>query len=295
MTLAIAPTGLHGARVALLEARFGGEMAALVRRLGGEPISAPAVREAPVDGDGHIATVLDRIAAAQVDVVVVLTGVGCRLLFAAAVRLGRADELRAALAATTVVARGPKPAAALRAQGLRATVDTLSPHTTPDLIDALEPLALAGRRVTVVAYGERSEDLDAVLRARGAMPDTVQLYEWRLPDDVAPLRSLVEDIVHGRVDAVAFTSQIQARHLFAIASEMHAREALVRAMRSTTVVVSIGPTCTAALEMLGVPPQVTANPPKMRPMVMALAAYLAERPTSGRQSTLTTLSTAAVQ
>ncbi len=41
--------GLHGVRVALLEARMGTELAELVRRYGGVVRSAPAVREAPLD------------------------------------------------------------------------------------------------------------------------------------------------------------------------------------------------------------------------------------------------------
>jgi uroporphyrinogen-III synthase len=43
------------------------------------------------------------------------------------------------------------------------------------------------------------------------------------------------------------------------------------------VTASIGPTCTATLESLGVAPHVTADPPKMRPMLAALGAYLARR------------------
>ncbi|GAC1517249.1 MAG: uroporphyrinogen-III synthase [Gemmatimonadaceae bacterium] len=277
MRQSVAHDGLKGARVALLEARFGGELAELVRRHGGEPLSAPAVREAALNDDTDIAAVIDRLAGGLVDVVVVLTGVGCRLLFAAADRLGRDAQLRSALGAVTVVARGPKPAAALRARGVRPSIDTCSPFTTTELLEALRPVDLTGRRVSVIAYGERSEELDSALRARGAITDTVQLYEWRLPDDTAPLRSLVGELVAGRVDAIAFTSQVQARHLFAIASEMHERDALVHALRCTTAVASIGPTCTAALDALGVPPHVTANPPKMRPMITALTEYLAIR------------------
>ncbi|GAC1653326.1 MAG: hypothetical protein NVS4B3_16320 [Gemmatimonadaceae bacterium] len=286
---------LRGARVALLEARFEGEMAALVRRFGGEPLSAPAVREATLEGDSDVAAFLDRIVAGQIHAVIVLTGVGCRLLFAAADRLGRVMELRAGLATTTIIARGPKPGAALRAQGLRAAIDTPSPYTIADLVGALRPSTCEGRSVTVIAYGERSEELDAALRARGAISDTLQLYEWQLPDDVAPLRSLVSELLTGSVDAVAFTSQVQARHLFAVASDMNARDALRTAMRSTTVVVSIGPTCTAVLEALGIPPQVTAHPPKMRPMLTALADYLARHSLPRAAYMPTTLSTVTLQ
>ena len=41
---------LEGARVALLEARMSSELANLVRRYGGEPFGAPAVREEALQG-----------------------------------------------------------------------------------------------------------------------------------------------------------------------------------------------------------------------------------------------------
>ena len=270
------PPTLGGARVALLEARLESELARLVRRMGGVPVSAPAVREAPLDGAPAVALLLDALAFDGA-VVVFLTGVGCRLAFAAAEAMGRLDALRAALARATIVARGPKPGAALRERGLRAAVDTPSPFTTAALLDALAGVDVAGRRVAIVAYGEPNDALEAALRARGALPTTVQLYEWRLPDDTAPLAALVDDVIGGRVDAVAFTSQVQARHLFAVADRLGKRDALARACAGSVAVASIGPTCAAALEALGAPPHVTAEPPKMRPMLAALAAHLHPR------------------
>ena len=270
-------TTLAGVRVALLEARLESELAQLVQRLGGVPVSAPAVREAPLDAAPSVAALLDGLATRRVDVVVFLTGAGCRLLFAAAAALGSLDELRAALAHATIVCRGPKPAAALRESGLRASVHTAAPYTTTELLDALAAVDMNGRGVAIVAYGEPNTALDAALRARGAVPETLQVYEWQLPEDPAPLEALVRDIVDGNVDAVAFTSQIQARHLAAVAERLGQRDALVRALGDDVVTASIGPTCTAALESLGVTPHVTAYPPKMRPMLMALGKHLARR------------------
>jgi uroporphyrinogen-III synthase len=271
-----APATLGGARVGLLEARLESELAQLVRRMGGVPVSAPAVREAPLDGAPAVGALLGALAGGG-GVAVFLTGVGCRLAFAAAEALGRLDALRAALARSTIVARGPKPGAALRERGLRPAVDTAPPYTTAALLDALAGVDLAGRRVAIVAYGEPNDALERALLARGAEPTTVQLYEWRLPDDVGPLHALVDDVIAARVDALAFTSQVQARHLFAVADALGKRAALTRALADAVVVVSIGPTCTAALDALGAPPHVTADPPKMRPMLAALSDYLHAR------------------
>ena len=58
-------------------------------------------------------------------------------------------------------------------------------------------------------YGERNEAAADGLKVRGAVVDEICLYEWRLPDDVAPLEQLVDEIIDGRIDALAVTSQIQ--------------------------------------------------------------------------------------
>ena len=78
---------------------------------------------------------------------------------------------------------------------------------------------LEDTHVAVVHYGERNEFLVQKLQARGAHIEELTLYTWLLPEDTTPLRALVRDIIEKRVDAVVFTSQIQARHLFLIAAD----------------------------------------------------------------------------
>ena len=55
------PPSFGGARVLLLESRLAAETAAMVRKLGGEPISAPAVVEAPIDADGAVREFIERL------------------------------------------------------------------------------------------------------------------------------------------------------------------------------------------------------------------------------------------
>jgi len=266
---------LGGARVALLEARLESELAALVTRMGGVPVSVPALREAPLDVAAAAASLLDALQDGHADVVVLLTGAGARLLLDAAEHAGTLGALGTALARATVVCRGPKPLSALAERGLRADVRTAPPYTTVELLDALGTVDVHARGVVVVGYGEPNEPLAEALRARGASVIPLRVYEWLPPDDPAPLDALVDDVIGGRVDAVAFTSQVQARHLVAAAARLGRRAALGRALNHTVVTASIGPACTAGLEALGVTPHVTADPPKMRPMLAALAAHLA--------------------
>ena len=267
---------LNGARVALLEGRMRGELADLVRRHGGVPVSAPAVEEAPLPCAEQVAALIDRLTAGDLSVAVFLTGVGVKALFREAERLGRDAELRGALHTVTTVCRGPKPVAALAQQGVPVSVRAPAPHTTTELLAAMASLELRGVGVAVVHYGERNEPLAEAFRARGARLEELCLYAWRLPADRGPLEALVHDLIGGGCDAIAFTSQVQVRHLFEVATAIGQREALLARLRSGVTVASIGPTCTAALNDLGIRPQVEPEHGKMGHLVIALARHLAQ-------------------
>lgn len=266
---------LRGARIGLLEARLSGEMAELVRRYGGEPVSAPAVREEPIAAGPEVAAFIDALSAQSLPFVLALTGVGVTALIREAEALGREQELLTCLRHTITICRGPKPAGVLTRYDVPIGVRVPSPHTTTDVIGAIDALDLAGRGVGLLNYGERNEPLTEALRERGAIVHELCLYEWQLPLDVQPLRALVQGIVSGSIDAVAFTSQIQLRHLLQIAEEDGLRDALVTALNGPVAVAAIGPTCAAALIAADITPRVVPDPPKLIPMLSGLADWLA--------------------
>jgi uroporphyrinogen-III synthase len=268
---------LNGARIALLEGRMSDELAGLVRRHGGEPRCAPAVREVALACDGEGLTLLGELAAGAFAAAIFQTGVGASALLAEAERAGLLGALLEALRRGAVVCRGPKPAGALRRHGVTPTHLAAAPYTTDELVAALDGLDLRGAPVFVAHYGERNTALVEALRERGAHPAELCLYEWRLPEDLAPLRALVGTLVEGDVDALAVTSQVQARHLFQVADEMGLRERLARSLAGRVVVAAVGPTCASALRALGVEPDVVPDSPKMGPMIVALADHLAAR------------------
>jgi uroporphyrinogen-III synthase len=266
-----------GARVALLEARQGSDLVRLIERKGGTPVWVPAVREVKVTTGPEISAFVDALTRGDCPVVVFQTGVGVNLLMQEAEQLGRLEELVEALQGLTTVARGPKPGAALSQRGLRASVGTRSPYTTTDLLEAMAGLPVRDTCVALINYGERNEALCGELRRRGARLKELNLYEWAMPETVERLRQLVHEILSGVVDAIAFTSQIQARHLFQVARGMGLATALARALNDRIIVASVGPTCTAVLQELGVTPHVAPERPKMGPMVTALGEHLENR------------------
>jgi uroporphyrinogen-III synthase len=267
---------LAGAKVVLLEARMNSELANLVRRHGGEPVSVPAVREVTVADAITLSTdvgaLIDDLKSRSIDLIIFQTGVGVMRLLDESEKLDRKGELLAALRHTTIVARGPKPTAVLARNGITPDLSVKEPFTTADLCSAIEPLALAAKTVAVLHYGERNAALAEALLGRGVKLRELCLYEWRMPEDLGPLKRLIDQIINEEFDAIAFTSQIQARHLFQLASEAGKEEEL-RAALKKLIVASVGPTCTSVLQSLGVAPDVEPLHPKMGPMVLALAEY----------------------
>jgi uroporphyrinogen-III synthase len=265
-----------GKRIALFETRLQEELAALVRRLGGEPVSFPSLREVRgerAELEARVGALLDSLRGEGAPVVVFSTGVGATALFDIARSLGREKELRGVLSRGVAACRGPKPVAALHREGVVAQVKAASPYTTADLIEALDARPLDDRALVLLHYGERNHELSEALAARGARMTELLLYQWELPEDLAPLEAAVGQLLEGRFAAVAFTSQIQARHLLQVAGPR--REALLECMRTRMVVAAVGPTCAKVLWSLGLPPAVVPESPRMGAMLTALAEHLA--------------------
>ncbi|MGH7439522.1 MAG: uroporphyrinogen-III synthase [Polyangiaceae bacterium] len=267
---------LGGARVALLEARRESELASLVRRHGGEPVCVPALRELETDCAEAVGKAVD--AAGKTGAVVALaTGAGVSRLLAVADAEGRGRELRDALKTATVVCRGPKPIAVLKREGLTAHVRAAPPHTTRELIAALETLDLRDHDLVFVHDGGGARTVPDWAAQRGARVVEVQPYAWALPEDVSALESLVRDLVGGRVGAVLFTTQVQARHLFAVADAIGEKDGLIAVLNGGVRVGAIGPTTASAIAESGVTPAVVPAQSSMGALVLALARHLAVR------------------
>lgn len=260
-------------RVVLLEARMETELANLARRHGLEPVSVPALREETADCAGEISEIIDALSRGDVDYIIFQTGVGAATLLDEAEKLNRRDELTESLKKTRIVARGPKPTAVLARCGLRPAISAREPFTTAELIDAMRPFDIADKNVALLHYGEPNLSLAESLAHRGARLRQLLLYEWRLPADTSRLIRLIDELIDHHYTAIAFTSQIQARHLFHLAAKA-GKEDQLRAALEEIVVASIGPTCTAALSNLGVRPRVEPERPKMGPLILAVAQHL---------------------
>src|SRR5712691_7635548 len=77
------PQALNGLRVVSFESRRSAEMAELIRNYGGEPIQAPSMREVPLTDQREALGFGETLLAGDWDVLILLTGVGTRMLIAA--------------------------------------------------------------------------------------------------------------------------------------------------------------------------------------------------------------------
>jgi uroporphyrinogen-III synthase len=265
-----------GLRVLALESRRAAELAKLITTYGGQPIVAPSMREVPLESN------TGALLAGEFDMVIFLTGVGTRALLSVVETTHKRDEYIAALQRVKVVARGPKPVAALREMGITPAITAPEPNTWHELLRALDDadkasleVSLRGARVAVQEYGVSNPELLAGLNERGAQVTRVPVYQWALPQDLGPLRAAIAAIAEGTVDVALFTTSVQAVHLFQVATEMKldsaVRNGLIRA-----IVASIGPTTSEELQRRGIQADLEPSHPKMGYLVKEASEQASE-------------------
>jgi len=262
---------LHGLTVLAFESRRAAELGELIRRHGGNPLSAPSMREVPLDASDDALDFLRRLERGAVHVVILLTGVGTRALAAALAPHCPRERFADLLRSTTIVARGPKPVAALRELGLVASILVPEPNTWREILAALDvAVPLAGRCVAVQEYGRSNGELLAALRARHADVLPVPVYRWDYPEDQGPLRAGVARLAEGTVDIALFTSARQVDHVVEIAARLGCLEQLRLAVQRV-VIASVGPVCSEALHAHGLPVDLEPDHPKMGHLISAVA------------------------
>ena len=255
--------------VCSFESRRAEEMCTLIGRHGGLALSAPSMREIPIE-DNPIAMQFVRDAIAGLyPVVVLLTGGGTEALFEVARSINLYEPLLAALRQTTLILRGPKPAAVLGKVGLKYAVRAPEPNTWRELVAAIDAAAvdLNGRAVAVQEYGLPNARLYAELQARGALVTPVPVYRWALPEDTTALEHALRETSAGHVDVLLFTSANQVSNVLIVAERLNILPGIREAIAQRTQVASIGPTCSEALVDNGFPVHFEASPPKMGQLV----------------------------
>jgi uroporphyrinogen III methyltransferase / synthase len=248
---------LYGEVVAVTRARAQASgLAARLQELGAEVVETPAIRIEPRPLDGELLAAVEGIG--EYALICLTSPNGVRLLFDALAGTGRDAR---ALAGATVAAIGPGTAAELVLRGVRADV-VPEQFVAEALVEALEPVALDGRRVLVARAAEARSVLPDALRARGAELDEVALYETLAEPLGDAERAALE-----RATYVTFTSSSTVRFLL---------ESGARPPEGARVV-SIGPITSATAQEHGLTVHVEAERHDVDGLVDALTADAAER------------------
>lgn len=247
------PASLAGRTVAVPETRELDVFAELLARRGATVLRCPLVGIADAPQPGLVLDWLRRFAAGGCDDLILLTGEGLRRLLGCIDRHQPAlrQPFLDALARVRRITRGPKPARVLRELGLKPDIAAAEP-TSAGIVEALRGESLAGRRVGVQLYGQDPNRLLVdFLQDEGAQVDAVAPYIYVPAASDAEVRTLIERMGAGAVDAIAFTSKAQVARLFEVAEHTVGLPALLSALGRTQVA-AVGPVVREALESRGI-------------------------------------------
>jgi len=263
---------LKGKRIAVPEMRELEVFSGLLERRGAEVLRCPLVTIYDTPHSAAVLAFAVKIADGGFDDFILITGEGLTRILSCINKHDPTLQERfiAGLGKVRTITRGPKPARVLRQLGLRPNVEAASP-TTPGVIEALQPLDLKGRRVAVQLYGnDPNIPLTSFLRERGAEVTTVAPYVYGNAADDAAVKSLLERMANGEVDAIAFTSKLQIERLV---NQQPAQ--LVKRALSKTKIAAVGPIVAESIRSYGF--EVSSSPEHswfMKPLVVALSEAL---------------------
>ena len=264
---------LAGWCVACFEARMSHEARRLFERRGASVLSAPALEEVPLTDQQSAFEFGESLLRDEVDVLVLLTGVGTRLLVDVLASRWDRDLVLRKLEQAKLICRGPKPVSALKSLGLKPSFVVPEPNTWRDIVVAFEHHGFGDKkRVWVQEYGRPNPEFIQSLSARAGSVQTVALYGWKLPDDLEPLKAAIAAIVAGTVRVVAFTAGVQVDHLFEVAARLSLERALKQALKERIVVASVGPMTSERLTALGIAVDVEPEHPKLGHLVQSVTA-----------------------
>jgi uroporphyrinogen decarboxylase len=264
----------NGLRVASFESRRAVETARLLETAGAVAYVSPTMREVPIEGNPVLRAFGEDLLAGRYNAVILMTGVGFRLMLGALKRDVDEAALLKAFDETITIARGPKPVGAMQEVGLAATVRIGEPNTWRDILEACrrETPNVRGARIAIQEHGALSTDLRKGLEALGASVDSVSVYEWALPEDTAPLEANLRRIVAEEVDMALFTSSRQVVHVVQVAAALGIEDG-VRSGLNRMIIGSIGPTTSETLRECGLHVDFEPEHPRLGHLVAAAAEH----------------------
>jgi uroporphyrinogen-III synthase len=238
---------------------------------GARTVRCPLVTILDLADPAPVEAWLRRLIAGSFDDLILLTGEGFRRLMGVADRAGLKPEAVAAVGALRTIIRGPKPAKALRENGLTPAISAEAP-TTDGVIATLKGLDLQRHRVGVQLYpGNPNAPLLNALKAAGATADIIVPYRYASDSETEAVAAAICILAAGGVDFIAFTSTPQIDRLVKVAEERGLQAELKAGLARTRIAVA-GPVVGQVLQDMGF--AIAAMPESnfhMKPLLNAMA------------------------
>lgn len=261
------------ARIGAFESRRADDLKRLIEKFGGQAHVSASMREVQLDDQREAIDFAHRLLVGDIDVVVLLTGVGFRYLMNVVSKHVDQERLIHSLTDVVTVARGPKPAAVMREFGLQPTYRVPEPNTWREILTTMDAeLSLNSQTVALQLYGKVNPSLIAGLEARGAKVVSVPIYRWDFPESTVELEKNVHRLVSHELDMVMFTSAHQLVNLIKLARRLNLEQEVVTGLNQT-VVASIGPTTSEMIREYGIEVDFEPSHPKMGHLVSESARH----------------------
>lgn len=253
-------------KIVTFESRRAPEVKALILKYQGVPLIAPSMAEIPLEENYAAFQLADKMFAGEIDILILTTGIGTEILLKALETKYQCEEIKKALQNMTLIARGPKPLAALAKIQIKPHIAVAEPNTWHEIIAALnERNLIKNRRIAIQEYGVPNHSFIDALTEKGAHVFRVPVYRWSLPEDLNPLKHAIHEIAAGNTDIIVFMSAQQIHHVLKVARMIDWENQLLDGIRKS-VVASVGPLTSEALKQNQI--AVDFEPSKARMAVM---------------------------
>ncbi len=194
---------------------------------------------------------LDAVKTHKPDYIVFMSSKAVRLLFEAAKRSTKYDELRLAVANTIVIAVGPKTGDALKNEQIMVNAMPKETFSSVGIGELFTKMNAVGKKVIVPRSGASTPFLKELLGKIGLEVTEIYLYDVCAFRDTSQWNEFRELFSCDRVDGIVFTSASSVRGFFEIMTKDMENTNLVKTL-SKLHIVAIGPFTASELEKFGV-------------------------------------------
>lgn len=223
------------------------EFVDMVEKEGGRAIPLPTIRLVG-RGDDVSGVYMQEYRRYDPDYTILMSSKAVRLLMEDAKNHGVFDEVRLAIANTSVVAVGPKTAAALQQYGIQVNLMPESVYSSVGVGEVMSRMDRAKNRTIIPRSGASTPFLKELLEKEGYDVCEVHLYDVESHDGGPVWEKFVHMLESGQIYGVVFTSASSVRAFFDILYKMADNHISLQGVR----VVSIGPFTSEELKRFGV-------------------------------------------